>query len=234
MESYPIPWIEVLNNLNFKDFTYIISTFPDFRKILLNYFSIPVHYQLLERNIILECIDELEQNININFFDELLSFFEQNGYVEDGYTPEVKKEVNTYLDDLIELFKQNKDGTFTQKYIDSQIELLKNLKLENKIPYDLMDRFKHANVYKFYDHQERTRSFRDRIQDIRLDKINLFKVNFLFGQYGYQNTLKYLLEVNEWLEQNMNISDIQNFKTCMSFKLGKLDFIISSYKEKNK
>jgi len=222
-------YTKLFNMISYEDIMSLIQT-PTFRNIVLDYFSTPINFRQLEKNIILGCIENLERDLDIKFSNQLVSFFKKRGYspLETTLTQDMILIVNEYLDELIRLFEINEDNMFRPSYIESQVKELKKRKTENKIPYDLFDRFAHANVSKFYDFSELSKKYRYILEDIQEESIeNHFKkfyYKLFYKKNAYDNTMEYLNEVNKYIA-TLPSSVSNAFKNCMEKRRKEIRYI---------
>jgi hypothetical protein len=221
----------------FKRLTYndiiILSKTPEFRDSLLRHFSHPSTFRQLEKDIILECIHDLERHMDINFHQLLLSFFVKRGYnpsnaTDKKYFPKYEMIVENYLDDLIEMFRNDK-SQFSKEYIEKQILDLQRRKKEKQIPYDLFERFASANVSKFYDFNQLSKKYRYEIEDIRdeIEQDDFKKIHhqLFYKKNGYDNTLQYLKEIKEYIKTQMDDDILNLLQICLDKKLENIKYI---------
>lgn len=200
-------WRSFFNKISFDDLQALLDEDSGFRDTLVVVLRDDLIYmKQIEKNIILECIEDLEREADIQFRSDLRNFFVRKGFVgldpndEKNY-PKYKNIVNEYLDILIDMFRKNEYGDFRQAYIDSEIDKLEKMKLEKRVPFDLMESFKYKSSSKFYDFNEISKFYREKIEtmdDIQLDN---FMNDLFYGKNSYQNVKEYLEEIKKALDK---------------------------------
>ena len=117
MESLPdVSLLLIFDALKFRDIKALLQT-PTWRNIILSFYSIPINKKDLLRKSILECIEQLESEIETNLMFEVIDFFEERGFEHFNQTP-------VYLSVLQE---------FLSKITPSDMNLIRNLfQVKNK------------------------------------------------------------------------------------------------------
>ena len=228
---------KVFDELKYDDLISMLNT-PMFRSVLLDYFSDDLNWIQLEKNIILECIDLLEQDLETNLFFEMISFFEKKGYISDfdfDSDPRIQSLGKEFLDKAIEFFEMNENGDFRQSYIDSQVAMLNQMKKKKQIPYDIIENFKNLSVYKFYNLRELAKEYdnelKDRKEEIEDLKVKKLKKKLFYGKSSYKNVLEYRGEVEKYIKKYLSDESsqeaVQKYRICIESKLKKLKYIFS-------
>jgi hypothetical protein len=220
-------WTSFFNKISFQDIVALLAEDSGFRDSLLVILQDDLIYQKqIEKNIILECIEDLEQDLDLKFRTALTDFFVQKGFQRND--KKVKNLVKEYLDTLIDIFRQNKYGDFRQSYIDSEIAKLEKLKLENIIPFELMDSYKNKSFEKFYEINQISKKYKEKIQDEIQDDVHLLNfINHLFyGKNSYQN-------VKEYLEAIKNQIDKKYHSILLNCIQNRIELIKEMLKDKN-
>lgn len=204
-------WTSFFNKISFQDIQSLLDEDSGFRDTLVTILrDDPIYKKQIEKNIILECIEDLEREIDIEFRNALRDFFVGKGFVgldvndEKNYS-RYKRIVNEYLNILIDMYRKNQYGDFRQGYIDSEIEKLEKRKLENKVPFDLMENFKYKSFDKFREFNEVSKKYRRKIE--KLDDIELRNfMNDLFYQKKntYSNVKEYLEAIKKLIDKKFH------------------------------
>lgn len=204
-------WTSFFNKISFQDIQSLLDEDSGFRDTLVEILrDDPIYRKQIEKNIILECIEDLEKEIDIEFRNALRDFFVQKGFVgldmsdEKNYS-RYKRIVNEYLNTLIDMYRENKYGDFRQGYVDSEIQKLEKRKLENKVPFDLIESFKYKSFDKFYEFNEVSKKYRRKIE--KLDDIELKNfMNDLFYQKKntYSNVKEYLEAIKKLIDKKFH------------------------------
>jgi hypothetical protein len=200
-------WTSFFNKIAFNDLEALLDEDSGFRDTLVIILrDDPIYMKQIEKNIILECIEDLEKEADISFWSDLRSFFVEKGFVgldptdEKNY-PKYKNIVNEYLDRLIDMFQKNEYGDFRQGYIDSEIEKLQKLKTEKRVPFELMESFKYKTVDKFYDFNLVSKIYREKIETLDDIPLNNFINDLFYGKNSYENVKEYLQAIKKALDK---------------------------------
>jgi hypothetical protein len=222
-------WISLFNKISFEDIQALLDEDSGFRDTLVVILrDDPIYMKQIEKNIILECIEDLEREVDIEFRRDLRDFFVQRGFVgldpndEKNYS-RYKRIVNEYLDTLIDMYRKNKYDNFRQEYIDSEIEKLEKRKLEKRVPFDLIENYKHRSFQKFQDFNEVSKKYRRKIEKIDDIELKNFMNNLFYQKNTYQNVKEYL----EIIKKSMD-------KKYHPYLLDCIEYRLSAVKEKLK
>ena len=204
-------WTSLFNKISFQDIQALLGKDSGFRDTLVIILrDDPIYMKQIEKNIILECIEDLEKELDIEFHKELREYFVQKGFVGESRASETETEKNylkykevviKYLNTLIDMFRKNEYGDFTQRYIDSEIEKLEKRKLEKRIPFDLIESFKHKSYFKFHEFDEVSRKYRRKIEKIDDVQLKNFMNELFYQKNSYQNVKEYLEIIKKLLNE---------------------------------
>lgn len=195
-------WTSLFNKISFHDIQVLLEKDSGFRDTLVIILrDDPIYMKQIEKNIILECIEDLEKELDIDFHTELRDYFVHKGFVGESQDSDPNNEKNylkyksvviKYLNTLIDMFRENKYGDFRQAYIDSEIEKLEKRKLEKRIPFDLMESFKYKSFDKFHEFDEVSRKYRRKIEKVDDVQLKNFINELFYENNSYQNVKEYL------------------------------------------
>lgn len=206
MESLPdIPLRKILNEISFDDLLNLSKT-PEVRKLVLQFFSNESNFRDLEKRVVLECIDQLEEDLETNLFLELIEFFETKGYRDFRTLPAFQRINKEFLKELFVL-----EPRLLQEIdeIDFNIEdfefLVRKKKLLSQDIKQLIQKYQNK-----LDHNEEKEILR-------------FKKSFSKGPDSYDNIKEYLEQVSQYLETYMKskneLSIKSAFYSCIHTKL---------------
>ena len=198
-------WTSFFNKISFQDIQALLDEDSGFRDTLVIVLrDDPIYMKQIEKNIILECIEDLEIDLDIKFRDDVRDFFIQKGFVgvdpKDDYL-KYNGVVIKYLDTLIDMFRKNKYGDFKQGYIESEVQKLEERKMEKRIPFDLMESFKHKSFDKFHEFDEVSRKYRRKIEKVDDIQLKNFINDLFYGKNSYQNVKEYLEAIKKSIEK---------------------------------
>ena len=232
METVPYPALKkIIKELSYDDIISLSHT-PDMRDIMRDYFSYEPHFKKLEKNIILDCIKKLEDDLETNFFFELYEFFEERGFVDVGKLLQSKMITFKYFDDLMSLC--DKTSSSKNSLLCEEVETLKNnLKVEFDIPFDFIFKIKGSSINKVI--KDRTKKYDEDILSIQKKHIDQFLKNLFDGKDGYENVMSYLEVIEDYVKNYITDKNykplIKEFRNCMESKLLKIKKIFRYKKE---
>jgi hypothetical protein len=184
METLPdIPLSIILKEISFEDLINLVRT-PGIRQVVQQFFSIEANFRDLEKRVVLECIDQLEQVMETNLFFELIDYFESKGYRNLQSLPEFKlinqqffKEVSIKDPKVFEIISDLDD----MRDVEYRLMLEDDIVLSKPI----------KELILMYQHK---------LDDIEQNEIERFKKIFFKGPNSYDNIKEYLEQVNEYVE----------------------------------
>jgi hypothetical protein len=184
METLPdIPLRRILNEISFEDLINLVKT-PEIRVIVQQFFSIEANFRSLEKRVVLECIDQLEQVMETNLFFELIDYFESKGYRNLKSLPEFKP-INQ------QFFKEVSIKDPNVFVIISDLDNIQDVAFRLMLDDDIVLSKPIKELIIMYQHK---------LDDIEQDEIARFKKIFFKGPNSYDNIKEYLDQVNEYAE----------------------------------
>jgi hypothetical protein len=199
-------WGSFFNKISFDDMKALLDEDSGFRDALITIIrDDSIYMKQIEKNIILECIDDLEKEIDIQFQDILRDFFIQKGFIEfvnnEKNYPKYKKIVIDYLDTLIDMYRKNKYDYFKKEYIDSEIQKLEIRKMEKMVPFDLIEDYKHRSFHKFHEFNEVSKKYRRKIDKVNDIIFRNFVNDLFYEKNSYENVKEYLETIKNSMDK---------------------------------
>jgi hypothetical protein len=220
MESIPLG--EILKQINLNDLSILVKD-SSFRNLIMS----SANFREVETRVILKCIDQLEKNLDTNFFFELLDdYFEPKGYDALMY-----RDTQAYKN-LMNLF-YNKLNNFSE-FDDDILENLREMQENNEDIADVSNFLSNwidgyprlRNLF----NQVETRS--EQIQNEYIKQIK--KELFESSDSAYQNVQDYLDVVVEYLDKYYQDSPKANeFYECID-QIEKIQKLFASVVSKEK
>jgi hypothetical protein len=210
-----LPLRKIFKKINYDDLMNLIQT-PELRNIVLSYYQDDLNYRELEKRIIMDCIDDLQNELETNLFSELMDYFETKGYNVKSNL-EYKNTMDSLYKDLLKF----------SEFDSKTIELIQKLQQKNTGIYDLSRVLKnwienYPDV--FNPHFE---YYKNKLEMLENKYHREFNKNFFKGHNSYSNILEYLEKVkeygNEFLVTDEEEVRIRNkFLKCVNDRLGKI------------
>jgi len=175
---------------------------------LRNIFRSSSSVEELEKRLILNCIDELEKNMNTNLFYELLGeFFEPKGYHED-----LIKEQNVFQVTMQYFYDQLLEF---EEFDDELISEIQHM-IEEKTDFSTIKDFLSQWIKSYSELEELFESTENTLDFINDKFIKAFKDHIFKGTVGYQNAKEYLDVVQEYVNEYVDEEDISyEFDQCI-------------------
>jgi regulator of sigma D len=184
METLPdIPLRRILKEISFEDLINLVRT-PGIREVVQQFFSIEANFRDLEKRVVLECIDQLEQVMETNLFFELIDYFESKGYRNLQSLPEFKL-INQQFFKEVSIKDPN------------VFEIISDLDDIRDVEYRLM---LEDDIVPSKPIKELIINYQHKLDDIEQNEIERFKKIFFKGPNSYDNIKEYLEQVNEYVE----------------------------------
>jgi hypothetical protein len=184
METLPdIPLRRILKEISFEDLINLVRT-PGIREVVQQFFSIEANFRDLEKRVVLECIDQLEQVMETNLFFELIDYFESKGYRNLQSLPEFKL-INQ------QFFKEVSIKDPNVFKIISDLDDIRDVEYRLMLEDDIVPSKPIKELIIMYQHK---------LDDMEQNEIERFKKIFFKGPNSYDNIKEYLEQVNEYVE----------------------------------
>jgi hypothetical protein len=196
---------KILNEISFGDLLNLSKT-PEVRKLVLQFFSNESNFRDLEKRVVLECIDQLEEDLETNLFLELIEFFETKGYRDFRTLPAFQRINKEFLKELFVL----------------EPRLLQEI---DEIDFNIEDFEFQIRQKKLVSQQIKRliQKYRNKMDEIEEKEILRFKKLFFKGPKSYENIKEYLEQVNQYLEIYMKSKNELSIKSafyrCIQTKL---------------
>lgn len=202
-----IPLRKILNNISYQDLMNLIKV-PDVRNIVLSFYQNEINLRELEKRTIMDCIDELERNMETNLFMELIDYFESKSYRNIRSLPEYNIIQKQFYDEILNL-----DIDEATRKIISDIQLGGEHEIY-EIPYVLEKKGVGRTVRAVVD------KYQNRLDKLEMKEMEKFKKMFFKGPKSYENVNEYLEKVKEYVQEYLVEEDErqvkEDFLNCVS------------------
>jgi hypothetical protein len=203
---YNIPLSDILRKINIYDLYAILKT-PELRNLL----KTSVNFKQLEKDIILNCIDDMERKLNTNLFYELLDEY----FIPKGYNEEMVKNSQVYQDLMEEFFDHLLEFEDFDDEIVSKIEEMK----ENGSSLSEVSDFLGYWLESYSELRNLYLETEQKMDTIMSENIEKFKKSLFEGYNSYQNVKEYLNVVIDYVENYVESDDEEvsvEFYNCVN------------------
>jgi hypothetical protein len=203
---YNIPLSDILRKINIYDLYAILKT-PELRNLL----KTSVNFKQLEKDIILNCIDDMERTLNTNLFYELIGEY----FIPKGYNEENVKKSQIYQDVMEEFYDHLLEFEDFDDELVTKIEEMK----ENGSSLSEVSDFLGYWLESYSELRNLYLETEQKIDTIMSEYIDNFKKSLFEGNNSYQNVKEYLNVVIDYVENYVEPDDEEvsnEFYNCIN------------------
>jgi hypothetical protein len=197
-----LPLENILKRLPFESIVTLLKV-PTMRETVIEFYSDPYEYNRLEMQVKLDCITELEKDLDTHFFSELMDWLEETqGYQDFRTTPLYLQLKNEFIEKVTS-FVPDIEYEFTTHMLDEIVDVIQE---------DLTE-----------EQMNQVKELFEKYSEIIDQEEELYENRFKADQYNNPIWVEsYLQEIKKYLQQYYPSKDkrIKNFYQCLSKKLG--------------
>jgi hypothetical protein len=211
MESLSdIPLRRILNDISYEDLMNLLKV-PNLRNTVLSFYQDEINFRELEKKIMMDCIDDLETNLQTNLFFELLSYFESKSYKDVRTFPEFEMFQKQFYDEVfhLDLDDPTRQAILQIQEMEGEISDVKRMLKKKKLWNPVLDQVSDKYQNKI-----------DRLENIEMER---FKKVFFKGPSSYQNIKEYVEKLKDYVDLYLQSDEEQmikdEFLLCVGTKL---------------
>ena len=189
MESLSdIPLRRILKDISYEDLMNVLKV-PNLRSTVLSYYQNEINFRELEKKIMMDCIEDLETNLQSNLFFEFLSYFESKSYKDVRTFPEFKVFQKQFFEEVLnlDLDELTRQAILQVQEMDGEISDVKRMLKKKKLWSSVLDQV-----------SDKYQKMIDRLENIEIER---FKKVFFKGPSSYENIKEYVEKVKEYVDE---------------------------------